>query len=85
MITSHHTGGLASARVCIQHKVKHHQEKLAINGKKKQFAGDSNTLSSEMRVALESLKKGDEFTFRRVKARIGDDDFDVYVKPFTVV
>ena len=49
---------------------------LEVKGKKKQFAGDSNTLSSEMRVALESLKKGDEFTFRRVKARIGDDDFD---------
>lgn len=57
------------------------------NGRTTKFSGTSPQLTTEMQNALTSLKKGDEFVFKNVKANLPRDkgEVDVWGKPFYVV
>lgn len=56
------------------------------NGKSSSYAGKSDVLTDEMLTALRRLDKGDEFTFKRVKAKHGkNDDIDVMARTFVII
>jgi cytoskeletal protein CcmA (bactofilin family) len=60
---------------------------LVINkgGKSQSIEGDSSHLTKEMHKKLKELSKGDEFTFKDVKAHLNStDDVDVWAKKFVV-
>ncbi len=55
-------------------------------GKSQSLKGDSNTLTKDMHKILRGLSKGDEFTFKNVKAHLNSaDDVDVWAKKFVIV
>ena len=60
--------------------------KVTKNGRTQTFHGDSDELSTDMHKALKALEPGDEFVFKKVKARLPKDGtVDVWGKKFTVV
>ncbi len=60
--------------------------KVTKNGKTKSYHGTSDELTREMHKALKELESGDEFTFKKVKARLPKEGtVDVWGKKFTVV
>ena len=56
------------------------------DGNSRSFSSESNKLTSDMLAAINSLQTGDEFTFKRVKAHLSDDDdIDVAARPFMII
>ncbi len=57
------------------------------NGRSTKYVGKSNELTEEMHNALKSLKPGDQFSFKHVKAQLPrkGGEVDVWAKPFFVV
>lgn len=54
-------------------------------GKSQKMKGESSDLTKEMLKALRELSKGDEFTFKDVKAHLNStDDVDVWAKKFVI-
>ena len=55
------------------------------DGRSSDYSAKTNKLSPEMLAAINALQKGDEFTFKRVKAQLkDDDDIDVMARPFVI-